>query len=106
MVGAGEQLQSILIAGGITHPHIAARIVHAIGGTVEQYNEIVADKHRAGKLPKAQVIMVKERSWTRVCPVCKGEYVTYRTEQIYCCIGCATKRRHEKQKNKAAKEDK
>lgn len=38
----------------ITHPHIAARIAKAYGLNVQEYNLMVADKHKANKLPKAR----------------------------------------------------
>lgn len=36
----------------ITHPNIAARIVRIVGGTVDQYNQLVAKCHRAKAVPR------------------------------------------------------
>lgn len=47
-------LTGIIDKGWITHPRIAARIVHAIGGTVEEYDLLVADKHKGKFRPRVQ----------------------------------------------------
>lgn len=105
-VGASETLLCILEAGGITHPNIAARIIHEIGGTVNEYNQIVHKTHRAKKLPKAEPIMVKETSWSMVCPTCKKGFIAYRKGQIYCSISCSSKNMQKERKKKKEKEGK
>lgn len=77
----------------ITHPHIAARIVRAIGGTVENYNEIVHKKHRKDKLPKARLKKCKDPT-EGFCEECGKQFWGSKKGQRFCSISCATTYMH------------
>ena len=48
-------LYGIEYEGLITHPNIASRIAAAYMLNVDGYNDLVADEHRAEKLPKVKM---------------------------------------------------
>ena len=48
-------LRMIEEEGLITHPNIASRIAAAYMLNVDGYNDLVADEHRAEKLPKVKM---------------------------------------------------
>lgn len=45
----------------ITHPNIAARIVRIVGGTVDQYNQLVAQCHQAKAVPMVKKWLGRRR---------------------------------------------
>lgn len=52
--GCSERLIEILEdEKGVTHPKIAARIAQVTGATLAEYESIIPEIHRNGKLPKA-----------------------------------------------------
>ena len=46
-----RQMLYIIECGSITHPKIAATVARAYGMTTEQYNTLVAERHRASVIP-------------------------------------------------------
>lgn len=89
-VGCSEKLIEMLEDGAtITHPNIAARIAHKLGGTVRQYNQIVHRMHRVKELPEVEKIKPNEDAMVRECPQCKRKFLAKSNTQRYCGVVCA-----------------
>lgn len=84
----------------ITHPHIAARIVHAIGGNVRQYNSLIHQSHWKKELPKARPVKQQCMLVKKKCEECGEEFETYRSAQRFCSINCSTKNAHKVRKER------
>ena len=95
-VGCSEKLIDILEDGnGITHPHIAARIVHLIGGGAKRLNQLVHESHRAKKLPPAPPLLEDaDDEIERWCMQCGKAYVPSGAGQRFCSISCAGRYRY------------
>ena len=97
--GANEVLVTWLEEGlTITHPNIAARCVRAIGGTVEQYNSMVHEMHRAKKLPKAPKLLGGEVLLPKKCKWCGVAFLGHNKKQQCCSLSCAGMYRYNKDK--------
>lgn len=88
--GCSETLITWLEDGvTITHPNIAARIVHTVGGTVEQYNGMIAAQHRTDKLPKVKSARHRTVPFSKNCEKCGERFIAYNKTIRFCCRSCA-----------------
>lgn len=103
-VGCSEALVDLLEEGvTITHPNIAARIVHAVGGTVRHYNQLVHKMHKAKELPPAPPLKAQAGPMVRECDMCGNTFIARTHSQRFCSISCASYSAHKERKERKGK---